>query len=180
MSEIANVLGSKNCIDVLRRFLFRPDDEKYQSEVVKSSGLSYVTATRCLNQLVAQGLLKDSWRGGLKMYALNVGSPVVRQIKVLLNIAAIYETVKGFADCGFELYVYGSTARGDDTETSDIDLLIIGAIDEQTLAEIVRRIENAMKRDVRLLVKSQVEYAELSRTDSAFYENLTCDRIRLI
>jgi predicted nucleotidyltransferase len=180
MSELSVLLGSKQCINILNQFLYLPDNEKYQSEVVRDSGLSYVTATKCLNQLVAHGFLKDSWRGGLKMYALNAGSPVVSQIKVLLNVAAIYDAIKDLADSHFELYVYGSAARGDDTLNSDVDLLIIGAIDEQTLAQVVRRIENKMKREVRPLVKSQVEYAELSRTDSAFYENLTCDRIRII
>ena len=180
MSELPDVLGSKHCISILRRFLFRPGDEKYQSEVVKDSGLSYVTTTRCLNMLVGQGLLKDSWFGGLRMYALNAGSPVVRQMKVLLNVDALYDAVKDFAGQGFELYVYGSTARGEDTEASDIDLLVLGTIDQETLSKMVRRVESATRREARPLVRSRVEYAEMSRTDSAFYENVTCDRIRII
>ncbi len=180
MAEVSDILGSKNCLAIARQFLFRPGDEKYQGEVVRSSGLSYVTATRCLNLLVSQGLLKETWRGGLKMYTLNVGSPVVRQLKILLNVSVIYNAVKDLAGPGFELYLYGSMARGEDAEMSDADLLIIGAIDEETLAQVVRRIGDATGRDVRPLIKTRVEYAELPRTNSAFYENLTCDRIRII
>lgn len=180
MSELSEVLGSKNCIDIIKRFLYRSDVEKYQSEVVRESGLSYVTATRCLNLLVAQDLLKESWRGGLKMYVLNASSPVVRQMKVLLSVDALYNAVKGFAGHGFELYLFGSAARGENDHLSDIDVLIIGIADDRTVVEVVESIKNATGREVNPVVKDPLEYSQLAQTDRVLYENLQRDRISII
>ncbi|CAJ35119.1 nucleotidyltransferase domain-containing protein [Methanocella arvoryzae] len=180
MFAIEEIISSKNCMHIIRQFLYRPDIEKYQAEVVKDSGLSYVTATRCLNTLVLGDFLHESWKGGLKIYKLKSDSPVVKHLKKFFNVAAVYEAVKHFSGQGFELYLYGSAARGEDTEDSDIDIIIIGKIDNRALVEISDGIARDMNRRVNPMVKTPIEFADLSRTNTAFYESIIRDRIRII
>ncbi len=61
-----------------------------------------------------------------------------------------------------------------------MDLLIVETIDEHMLVNITERIANVMSRDVNSLVKSPIEFAELSRTNAAFYESITRDRVRIL
>lgn len=180
MSDISEIFSSKHCLQVIKQFLYKPYIEKYQTEVVRESGLAYLTAVKCLNTLVTGNLLIESWKGGLKIYSLNRDSPVVKHLKILLDVSTIYESVKDFTGKGFELYIFGSAARGEDTEGSDVDLLIVGTITEHMLVNITERIANVMSREVNSLVKSPIEFAELSRTNAAFYESITRDRVRIL
>lgn len=180
MYHFADLFSSRYGIQLFRMFIDRPDIEQYQSEIIKKSGLATNTVIKWLKNLVEYGLLIETWKGGLKLYSLNRGSPVVRQMKILLNVAAIYEAIQKFAGTGIELYIYGSTARGEDVADSDVDLLILGKANDSTVMQIVRDVETAIGRQVSPLTKTPVEYAELSRTNSAFYESINRDRIRII
>lgn len=178
--EFLDLFSSKLGIQILKIFLESPDHEFYQNEVVKESRLAPNTAIKWLKTLASYGLLNESWKGGLKIYDLNKESPVVRQMKILLNVAVINDAVKGFAGRDFELYLFGSAARGEDDSLSDIDLLILGKVDDRTVVQVVDSIKNALDREVNPVVKDPLEYSQLARTDRAFYENLQRDRIRII
>lgn len=180
MLHFTDLFSSRYGIQLFRIFLDRPDAELYQSEAIKQSGLAANTAIKWLKNLVGYGLLAEAWKGGMKLYSLNRGSPVVRQLKILLNVAAIFEVAGQYAGTGTEVYLYGSAARGEDTPESDIDLLILGKADENLIGRLVRGIEDAVGRPVSPLVKTPVEYAELSRMNSAFYESINRDRIRIV
>jgi predicted nucleotidyltransferase len=125
-------------------------------------------------------MLTETWKGGLRIYRLNKESLAVRQMKILLNSTTIYDAIKDFAGADFEVYLYGSMARGEDLEESDADLLIIGEISAGRLVKLVKAIEKVMGHEVKPVVMSRIEYAELPQKNSAFYENLDRDRIRII
>ncbi len=171
---------SKHAIKLLKIFIDSPEHEFYQNEIIRESGLAPNTAINWLKALASYGLLNVSWKGGLKIYVLNGGSPVVRQMKVLLNVAAVYDAVKSFAGQGFEVYLFGSAARGEDDWLSDIDVLILGKVDDRTTVKVADSISKATGREVNPVVKDPFEYSQLAQTDRVFYENLQRDRIRII
>jgi predicted nucleotidyltransferase len=178
--DFLDLFSSKLGIQLLKIFLDSPDNEFYQNEVIKESRLAPNTAIKWLKTLASYRLLNESWKGGLKIYALNKDSPVVRQMKILLNVAAVNDAVKSFAGQDFELYLFGSAARGEDDRLSDIDVLIIGKVDDQTVVQVEESIKNALDREVNPVVKDPLEYSQLARTDRVFYENLQRDRIRIL
>lgn len=180
MSTIQDIFGSKGCMCVLQMFLSRPSAERYQSEAVKESGLSYVTATKCLDLLLRNNMLIETWKGGLRIYRLNKGSLAVRQMKILLSSTTIFDAIKNFESPDFEVYLFGSTARGEDLEDSDVDILIIGEIGAAQMVKLRKAVEKVIGREVKPVVMSRLEYAELPQKNSAFYENLDRDRIRII
>jgi len=178
--DFLDLFSSKLGIQLLKIFLDSPDHEFYQNEVIKESRLAPNTAIKWLKTLASYGLLNESWKGGLKIYTLNIESPVVRQMKILLNVAALNDAMKCFAGRDFELYLFGSAARGEDDRLSDIDVLIIGKVDDQTVVQVEESIKNALGREVNPVVKDPLEYSKLARTDKVFYENLQRDRIRIL
>jgi predicted nucleotidyltransferase len=180
MSSIHDIFGSKGCMRVLHIFLSRPSVERYQSEAVKESGLSYVTATKCLDLLLKNDMLTDTWKGGLRIYRLNKESLAVKQMKILLSSTTINDAIKDFTSPDFEVFIYGSMARGEDTEESDVDLLVLGEISAGRLVKLVKAVEKVIGHEVKPVVMSRIEYAELPQKNSAFYENLNRDRIRII
>lgn len=169
----------KNSFKLLNVFLFKPDAQIHQNEVIRMSGLSKNTAMKLLDLFTRQGMLKESRKGNLKLFSLIEEHPVVKQLKILINVSELHAILRSFTSKGFEAYLFGSAARGEDTENSDIDLLIIGKISNDSLADITTRIMKAMNRDVNPVIKTPYEYSNLYKTDKAFYENLERDRIRL-
>ena len=180
MSELIDIIGSKHCVHLLRLLIDRSGEELYQGEIIKDSGLSPNTGMKWLKFLASHGVLTEKWKGGLKIYSLVTSHPVVKQLKILINVASLYEIVKDFAGEGLEIYLFGSVARGEDTKESDIDLLIIGGIDNITLVEFTDKIHVALEKKVNPVVKNPFEYSQMYRTDKVFNKNVERDRIRLI
>jgi predicted nucleotidyltransferase len=179
VKKIIDAIIAKNSFKLLNVFLFKPDVLIHQNEVIRMSGLSKNTVMKLLDLFTREGMLKVSRKGNLKLFLLVEGHPVVKQLKILINVSELNVILKRFTDKGFEAYLFGSAARGEDTENSDIDLLIIGKISNDDLADITAWITNAMNREVNPVIKTPYEYSTLYKTDKAFFENLERDRIRL-
>lgn len=180
MTELLDILGSKQCVLLLRLLIDHSGEELYQGEIIRLSRISPNTVMKWLKFLASRGIVTERWKGGLKFYSIAAVHPVIKQFKILINVVALSEVVKDFSGEGREIYLFGSAARGEDTKQSDIDLLITGNIDNITLAELIERIYVALKKKVNPIVKNPFEYAQLYRTDKAFYENIERDKIRLI
>jgi uncharacterized protein len=180
VKQLIDTILAKNSFKLLSVFLFKPGEQIHQNEVIRMSGLSKITVMKLLSIFTSEGLLKESRKGNLKLFSLVDEHPVVKQLKVLVNVSELSAILRGFAGNGFEVYLFGSAARGDDRENSDIDLLIIGKISNASLADLTARITKAMNREVNPIVKSPFEYSNLYKTDKAFFENLERDRIKLI
>lgn len=178
--QLIDAILAKNSFKLLNVFLFKPGAQIHQNEVIRMSGLSKVTVMKLLSLFTSQGILKESRKGNLKLFSLVEEHPVVKQLKVLVNVSELSAILRDFTGKGFEVYLFGSAARGDDTESSDIDMLIIGKISNAILADITTHITKAMNRDVNPIIKTPYEYSNLYKTDRAFFENLERDRIKLI
>lgn len=63
--------------------------------------------------------------GRLKLHGLNRENPLVDQLKVLCTIDELLPKFERYWGQG-EIYIYGSAARGDGLEDSDLDILVIG------------------------------------------------------
>lgn len=179
-NRLLDAICSKSGIRLLRVFLFKPDIEIHQAEVIDRSGLSRMTATKFLKLFENNGILSESKKGDLKLYSINHGSPIIKQIKILVNITEIYECIKGLSGESTEVFLFGSAARGEDTDTSDIDLLVITGLDKQTIANTFERLKNNMSREINPIIYTSMEYSRLALTDKVFYDNFEKDKIRLI
>jgi len=72
--------------------------------------------------------------------------------------------------------LYGSCARGEDDQSSDIELLVITR--RKTMAEPIK-FEKQLGRKITLLVYEPREWEEKARKDPAFYERILIDGIAL-
>ena len=60
--------------------------------------------------------------------------------------------------------IYGSVARGEALETSDIDLLVIGDIAEENLIAGIRKVEEKMGREINYILWSEKEFEKRAKT----------------
>ena len=65
-------------------------------------------------------------------------------------------------------FVYGSVARGEEHATSDVDLLVIGAVGLAELAPALRKAETQLGREVNVTSYSQAEFRTKVRAGDHF------------
>lgn len=178
MSDLSKTIFSKNGLKLLKLFLYSPREEIHQAEATKRSGLSRMTVTRLLKEFLKGGILRESRKGDLVLYSIVSWNPVVRQLKILLNVENLYEGFRSLAGGDTEVFLYGSAARGEDEEKSDLDILIIsGNSDVQKALENARQV---ISREINAVIFSPAEYAKLRETNKLFYDSVEKDKIAVI
>jgi len=128
---LIDLLASDGCVQLLQPFLYKPGIEMYQSEVIRVTGMPKTRAIRLLNQLTSYGLINEKVKAGSKFYRVAEENPVLKQLKILIILSKLYELTRDFSGKNIEVYLFGSSAKGEDTENSDIDLLIIADTDKK-------------------------------------------------
>jgi len=178
MVQIIDILKSKKPFEIIEFFIENQDKEVYQSEIARKLKISRNTALKWLSILNKNNFINEKTRGKMKYFWLNKDNVVVKQIKILVNVSKLFSVLKSL-DGNLEIYLYGSVARGEDDERSDVDLLIVGKIEKDKLVKIVEDAKETMKREIKPLVLTPLEYTELSRKDKILYENIEKSKIKL-
>ncbi len=126
---MSDILGSRIKVGILRYFINHPVRLSGR-ECAKRVGYSPPSVIAALNDLVASGVLLKEKLGNSFIYSLNDEHLLFEPIKLLFNAEkdAIDKVVETFADelegRLANIIVFGSLARGEATESSDIDMII--------------------------------------------------------
>lgn len=171
-----NELGKKSLLELLLFFSRNPAQDFSYTSVRKKTKLAKATLTKWLKFLLNNNFIKMEKIGTTKLYSLNKDSIIIKYFKILDNIATLKileETANKF-NC--DIYLYGSLSRGEDVENSDVDLLVIGEVNEQ---DLIKEIKGKIKRETRIQIFSKIEWSQMERKDRAFYERVERDKIKL-
>ncbi len=179
-SELTDIIFSKSGIHLLKIFLFKPNVEMHQAEVIEKSKLSRMTVKRLISVYYKNHILNISKKGDLILYSIAENNPIVKQLKIFINISNIYESIKVLADKNIEVFLFGSAARGEDTEKSDIDILVISDLDKKIILNTIGAASYNLKREINPIIYTSIDFSKLPNTDKSFYEKFERDRIRLI
>jgi predicted nucleotidyltransferase len=149
---------------ILRRFFARPNSTGHVRELARELGCSPTIVSRELRRLEEAGVLTSEWIGRTRRYRVDDRSPIASEIRSLVQKtigveARLAEALAGIAEIE-EAFVYGSYARGEERASSDLDLLVIGSVDQKLLSERVSDAERDLARDINV---TSYERAELDR-----------------
>lgn len=186
MTELSDLLGSKASIQLLELMVRKPDVPMYQAEIINevkafnNPRFNWNTARKWLSFFVEYGLISEKKKGKWVLYTLDRTNPVVKEFKIFLNVTRLYEAIKTFSIDNAEIYLFGSASRGEDNEDSDVDLLIIGQIDNNVLVDLKDAVREKMNKETNAIVYSRAQYSDLYRSDRAFYESVEKDKIKLL
>ena len=183
MGTFVPVMGtaSRNDTDALAEALFgdarravldtlfaRADEPLYVREIIRRSGVGQGAVQRELAQLHAAGLLVREERGNQVYYRANESSPVYEELRSLViktsGVAGVVQdALEPLGESVSFAAVFGSMAGGDAVAGSDIDLLVVGAVDEIDLHRAMVGAEETLSRPVNYTVMSEEEFAERRR-----------------
>ncbi len=162
----AEIFSSSNSLRVLGYLADHPGQEFLSSEIQQGTMLSRAGAYLALQDLVGRGLAIRKEKGRFHLYAVDHANPLVKQFKVLKNIAGLEPLLLRLRPQTIKIVLFGSAGRGEDTFSSDIDLFILSR-DPETAAEILASFHS--DRRIQPIVITPAEWSDLEKNEKTFY-----------
>ena len=146
-------------LNMLKPFFEEPNREFNIREIARKLKINPATASKYLKKFERLDILIKRKERIMTLYRANLENDLYRDLKIFYNIRKIKES--GLIDELNKYYLkptivlFGSCAKGMDTETSDIDLLIIS---EKT-SEFTNKakFEKKLKRKLHLIVVKDIK-----------------------
>lgn len=149
--------------------------------LAKKAKVGVATSKRCFDYLFEKSLVKKEVIGKLYQYNLNEDNILTRYLKIAISIAEINES--GLIEELTEKYpqitsivLFGSTATGTDTPSSDIDILIVS---RKNIKIKPLEAEKKIKRELSIVKYLSSEWKKKAETDKAFYDKVITEGIPL-
>ena len=166
------ILVATNAQKVLGFLLEYPLRDFMAIEIYQTIGLSKAGINYALRELVNASFLSRQKRGKTYFYVLKHKEPVIRYAKVLRTLCQIESLVNQLKEISSKIILFGSSARGENTPDSDIDLFIIShGID--SVSKIIGRYQPKTKRKIQSIVRSSLQLTEMKKIDTVFYEQVS-------
>lgn len=138
--------------NILKLFFANEEKSFYLSEIAKIIKVSAGTCQRELNRIVLSDILKMEKRANLNFYFLNKQNPLLKEIRSIfaktLGIEIeLKKIIKSVSGVKYAL-IFGSYVKGGFHSDSDIDLLIIGQINEDELIRKIKILERIIQKEI--------------------------------
>jgi predicted nucleotidyltransferase len=138
---------------VLGLLLLHPDESLHGREIARRTGLPPGTLTRELKRLADVGLLNCERRGNQLAYSANRQSPIFEELAGILRKTSgladvVAEALEPLTDRIDVAFIFGSVARGTETQGSDVDLMIIGSVDFGLVVDALHLAQQQLSRDI--------------------------------
>lgn len=165
-----NICSKKSFVIV--QFLGRRYNESfYVREIAKELNLSLGPVSETLKELEKAGLLHRKVRGRIVTYRANMESPILREMKILITLIECADFLKELENSALRVILFGSCARGEDTNESDIDIMVETG-DRESVDQIVNLNDHIGDRKLSAIVLSPVEFRAMREKDRPFYERV--------
>ncbi|MEA1869284.1 MAG: nucleotidyltransferase domain-containing protein [Euryarchaeota archaeon] len=173
---LRKLFTSRTRVKLLTLFLMNPDREIYVREIARDIGENINSVRRELANLEEIGLLTSKRKGNLRYYVTDRKMPIFDELtSIILKTEGIAKILKDNLSLMGDIkiaFIYGSFARGDAMAESDIDVFIIGNVNEDMLIVAVREIEKKLSREVNYVLFTPEEFEERLENKDPFVSNV--------
>lgn len=170
MFDIFQVTRSRTRTALLKLFFNDPDQKYYLRELERKLQFPASNLRRELKKLMTSHLFETEKIGNLLFYAVNKNHPIFGDLKKLIFKTigiegSLRKILQDFTEIE-EAFIFGSFAKEKETSSSDIDLVIIGNINEDKLIEKITPLEKELGREINHHLFSPEEWEEKKKESS--------------
>jgi predicted nucleotidyltransferase len=167
MDRLRNFVGFR----VLEFFLTHPSLEIHLNELARNLEIAQGSAKSYCDAFVDEGLILESSKGNLRLFKLNRDDFAVREMMRAYYLLKLkHLDIERLAE-GTSLAIYGSFARGDIDELSDLDLLVIGE-ESSVDRDKVLKLQDALGREVQLTLLPYYRWENMKKEGDKFAESV--------
>ena len=158
---------------VLALLLLGPQSRWHLRDVARKTGLAIGTVRRELKGLAQAKILTEIRDGNRTYYQPNVECAIVPDLTALMRKTAgladvLRDALVPLAAHINAAFVYGSQASGKATAASDVDLAVVGDVDEMTLHKAIRCAEERLGCAVNYTLLSRHEFLRRRKEKGGF------------
>lgn len=173
-TSIGDALFTKTQQRVLGLLYGNPGKSFYTNEIVRFANMGRGTVKRELDRLASAGLLVQRREGNQLHYRANANSPIFTEllgiVKKTFGIAdVIRDALLPFGEETELAFIYGSIARGEETASSDIDLMVVSeSIAYSELMVELANAEESLGRTINPTIYTMKQLKTKYKKDNAF------------
>jgi predicted nucleotidyltransferase len=154
-------------VRLLEIFLLDPEKEFHLRDLSRRVGTSPTYVKREMTNLSELGLVTHRRKGNMLLFKANKRALIYGDLKrIFIKTrslgALIRQRIRDYDDIKYAV-IYGSFAQGVESETSDIDLLVVGSIPEDELHKVVMEFEEETGREMGYILWTEKEFEEKAR-----------------
>lgn len=174
-------LKSKISRALLDYFLLNKNEKRYVNELARLLKLDPGNTFKKLKEFEAEGILLSEFKGKQNYYSLNLKYPLLKEYEKLYEskfglVKALEERLgklKGLE----EAFIFGSFARGNFSDDSDIDLLLIGSHNFREIAKIINELEKRFSREINTVDFEKKEFLKRQNLGDDFLKNILSNKL---
>jgi len=167
------LLRSRLRAKALGWFFLHPDERYFVRQLHALLGEDATNLSRELARLEALGVLTSTTEGRQKYYQVNPDCPIRDELcSIAMKTSGLADVLRAVLKPLHAqiaaAFVYGSQAAGEAVLGSDVDLFIVGDVDEMKLHKAVTQAEARLGRAVNYRLMSRGEYRRERRKRTGF------------
>ena len=149
--DIFNIGRSKTRKAILQLYFSHPEKKYYLRQLEKILHFPVQNIRRELINLERNGMFKREKSGNQVYYFINRESPVYSDIRNIISKTIgienqLRESLSGVGGIK-KAFIFGSFADGTQDSLSDVDIMIVGDVNENALIERISKLENRIERE---------------------------------
>ncbi len=129
-----------------------------------------------LKRLEKEGIFISTRRGNQRYFSLNKEYPLYKELKAVIfktiGVEGSLKKIINETDKVKFAFIYGSFAQNRESGASDIDILIVGNPDKNSLLEKIDNLEHRLQREINYNIYTEEEFQEKIRKKDSFMLNI--------
>lgn len=161
-----------NKAQLLRLFFTNPGKAFYIHQIGRLLGTKPGVFQKTLNSLEKQGVLKSEYVANTRCFTVNRDFPLYEEFRqIIFKTIGVASSIR---DCLERLgditlaFIYGSFAKGKENVLSDIDLAIVGRINEDLLINRLDTLEGKFARQINYKLYCPEEFTRCIKNKEPF------------
>lgn len=151
---LERLFTSKTRIKILSLLMFNQDKEYHLRGIARIIKVSPIYASKELENLSKLNFINKSRKGNLNLYSINKTNIILNELRqIFIKTDYLGEMIRKKLEGKVKYaFIYGSFAKGEETEKSDIDLFVIGEMKEDDLIKIIQKLEENTGREINYVL----------------------------
>lgn len=164
-------------------FVYNLDKEYYINEIARLIGTSAGNVHRELKKISKSGFLIKNNKGNAVYFKIDNHNPLLPDIKSIVDKTIglrhlLEKELQKMRGINFA-FLFGSYVKGDFGRDSDMDLYVIGRINDRELHREIRKIEKKINREINYHLSTQEEF-KTNLKKSFFYKEIVAKYVLII
>ncbi|MEN4018847.1 MAG: nucleotidyltransferase domain-containing protein [Methanobacterium sp.] len=173
---LKRIFTSKTRVKILTFFMINPEKEMFVREISRTINENINAVRRELSNLEQIGLLISKKEGNMKYYSVNKDFPIYEELKsIILKTEGVAKIINNNLSQIGEIklaFIYGSFASGKANIQSDIDIFLVGELNEDQLIKEILKLEKTLSREINYVLFSADEFNQRINDEDPFVTNV--------